>query len=308
MLASGCARLARDDAVLLDAPALEAAVAALELRADAALVVAAADIAHCDQLERAAATAALAAAVVAATREAAVITMGDHAYEKGTREEFAQCYEPTWGRLNAVTYPSPGNHDFETDDGAPYYDYFAHYRRDPAARERGYYAFEIGGWQLLALNSLLPLEAGSAQLSWLEAELGRASGRCTLAYWHHPLASSGWHGLWPLDRGRDTRDAWRALLAHRAELVVNGHEHVYERYAPMSAELERDPDGLRQFIVGTGGGKLKPVLRRRAGSELVWNRTHGILVLVLHPDGYEWAFIGTDGVVRDRSDSVRPCR
>src|SRR5690606_15033689 len=172
VLASGCARLARDDAVLLDAPALEAAVAALELRADAALVVAAADIAHCDQLERAAATAALAAAVVAATREAAVITMGDHAYEKGTRQEFAQCYEPTWGRLNAVTYPSPGNHDFETDDGAPYYDYFAHYRRDPAARERGYYAFEIGGWQLLALNSLLPLEAGSAQLSWLEAELG----------------------------------------------------------------------------------------------------------------------------------------
>lgn len=298
----------------VDAPAprelspaeLRAVTGALALPPNAVIVVAVGDIARCDDLAPAAATAALAAAVIEAADRAAVITMGDHAYERGTREELEHCYGPTWGRFNAITFPSPGNHDAETDDALPYYDYFVRYARDPAARERGYYRFELGGWQLFSLNSLLPFEPGSAQIRWLEAELERTASRCTLAYWHHPLVSSGWHGLWFFDRGRDTRAAWDVLLAHGAELVVNGHDHLYERFAPQDAMLAPRPDGIRQLIVGTGGGELTSPRRRHASSERVVAGTFGILVLALQPDRYDWAFVGTDGAVHDRSrESIR---
>jgi 3',5'-cyclic AMP phosphodiesterase CpdA len=259
-------------------------------------------------LEPAHATAAIAAAVIGAAAQAAVVTMGDHAYERGSREEFERCYEPTWGRFNALTFPSPGNHDLETDGGRPYYDYFIHYRRDPAARARGYYAFELGAWQLLALNSLVPLARGSAQLEWLRQELARAPHRCTLAYWHHPPRSSGWHGLLPWDPGRATIDAWQMLAAHGADIVLNGHDHIYERFEPQGAAGSPEASGIVQFIVGTGGGKAQPVPRRRPSSTYLRRRGHGVLVLALHAESYEWAYVGTDGVIHDRSAAEVPCR
>ncbi|HEY8520691.1 MAG TPA: metallophosphoesterase [Gammaproteobacteria bacterium] len=303
---AGCAAPEERPPPALTEPALAALIDALPLAEATGVVVAVGDIADCQRLEQARATADIAAAVLAAAPDGLVITLGDHAYPNGAREELARCYGPTWGGLNAVTYPSPGNHDYETENAAPYFAYFVHYARDPAARSRGYYAFERFGWHFVSLNSQLPLERGSAQLAWLEAELAHAASECTLAYWHHPLSSSGWHGLSPWDAGRDAADAWARLWAFGAELVVNGHEHFYERFEPQTPDLEPHPRGIRQIIAGTGGAELMPAVRKRRNSVFV-HEGYGVLVLALRPGAYQWAFVGVDGTILDRSPAAMPC-
>lgn len=303
---AGCAAPDERPPPALTEHALAALIAELPLEDAAGVVVAVGDIADCDRLEQAHATAVIAAAVLAAAPDGLVITLGDHAYPDGTRAELERCYGPTWGALNRVTYPSPGNHDFETENGAPYFAYFAYYAREPTARERGYYAFERFGWRFVSLSSLLPLGRGSEQLAWLEAELARAASDCTLAYWHHPLTSSGWHGLSPWDAGRDTADAWSVLMAFGAELVVNGHEHFYERFEPQTPDLEPDPHGIRQIIAGTGGAELMPAVRSRRNSAFV-HEGLGVLVLSLRPGAYQWAFVGVEGRILDRSPAPVPC-
>lgn len=291
----------------LDEASLAAAVAHLGLPDDAAVLIAAGDIARCDVPEPAHATAALVEAIVAAADSAIVVTAGDHAYPRGTPEELERCYGPAWGRFEAITRPSPGNHDYDTDDGAPFYAYFSFFDEHPDLRGNGYYGFRFAGWHVVALNSLIAMDDDSPQLEWLEAELeANADARCTLAYWHHPLHSSGLRSLMPWYRGRRTAPFWEALIAHGADVVINGHEHLYDRFVLLDARGEPAANGIRQFTVGTGGGNLAERAVKRKHREVLY-KGYGVLVLVLEPDAYRYAFVGTDGAVHDASDGWVRC-
>ena len=134
-----------------------------------------------------------------------------------------------------------------------------------------------------------------------------SDAECVLAAWHHPLRSSAFHGYWPWDAGRDTTPFWDVLLRHGADVVLNGHDHVYERFSKLDADGRPSEDGIRQFIVGTGGAGLHPIIRRRAGSDVLLNETYGVLVLTLGAGRYAWAFVGADGAVHDRSESPEAC-
>lgn len=287
--------------------ALEAAVAALDIPADAAVLVGAGDIADCERPEAPAATGTLIRAVLERAPGARVFTAGDHAYPDGTPEQFADCYAPAWGDFNARTAPTPGNHDYRTPGASGYFGFFEIFAAQPGAKPTGYYAFKHGDWLVIALNSLLAVEPDAVQTRWLEALLEERSTECMLAIWHHPLRSSAFHGYLPWDEGRDTRAFWDVLLRHGVDVVLNGHDHVYERFAELDARGRPDDAGIRQFTVGTGGAELHPIVRQRAGSEFLTNETYGVLVLMLRRGQYEWAFVGVDGVVHDRSAAPEMC-
>jgi hypothetical protein len=216
-----------------------------------------------------------------------VFTLGDHAYFRGTRAEFSRCYDPTWGRHRARTRPTPGNHDYETPGAAPYFEYFGA-NAGPAGL--GYYSFDVGAWHVVSLNSNVAADAGSAQAAWLQSDLSASRARCTLAFWHHPLFSGGPSGASP-----QLRHVWRLLYETGAELVLNGHEHYYQRFAPQDPDGRVDPTrGIRQFIVGTGGAVLYP-LPGGMNSEAAASQ-FGVLRLTLQPDVYQWQFVPVSGV------------
>lgn len=217
-----------------------------------------------------------------------VFTVGDHAYRKGRSSEFRYCYAWTWGRHKGRTRPTLGNHDYDTDHGAPYYAYFG-----PRAGTlgQGYYSYDLGAWHIIALNSNLTAEAWSAQERWLREDLTAHRTRCTLAYWHHPVFSSGWHG-----NGHRMKDIWPLLYEFGVDVVINGHDHDYERFAPQDAEGKADPaHGIREFIVGTGGAHLRKFETIQPNSEIRDAATWGVLKLTLHPTSYDWEFIGVPG-------------
>jgi len=216
-----------------------------------------------------------------------VLTLGDNAYPNGTAEEFASCYEPTWGRHKARTRPSAGNHDFNTAGAAGYFGYFGA-AAGPAPQ--GWYSFDYGGWHLVALNSNCAAIGGCGRTSpqglWLEADLDANPSRCTLAYWHHPrFASSSNHGSSIL-----TRELWRILQEHGADVALVGHDHNYERFAPQDADGVADPLGIRQFVVGTGGAGLYAMGAPEPNSEMRDDTSYGVISLDLAPDGYAWQF------------------
>jgi len=256
-------------------------------RADGVVLVGAGDIASCtsDGDE--------ATARVLDGIEGTVFTLGDHAYEAGTPIEFAACYDPSWGRHKARTRPAPGNHDYLTASASGYFDYFG---AAAGQRGKGYYAYRLGGWHVIVLNSNCAevggCEPGSPQERWLRGELTTRPVACTLAYWHHPRFSSG-------PNGSDGTVAafWQALYEHDAEVVLAGHDHLYERFAPQTPSGEPDPTrGIRQFVVGTGGGSQHriegpPV----ANSEVRNDDTFGVLKLTLRPTSYEWQFVPVAG-------------
>jgi hypothetical protein len=250
-------------------------------------VLAAGDIADCRYLHAAnsgaAQTAELIAHELAKDAASIVLTLGDNTYPIGAPSEFSTCYEPTWGRFKARTYPSPGNHDYATRNAAGYYAYFG---AASGPERRGYYSVNFGNWRIISLNSNLKPPESAAQLEWLKAELDRRTAPCTLAYWHHPVYSSGGHG----DSARMTGE-WKALAAANTELVLVAHDHDYERFAPQDGDGKRNTRGVRQFVVGTGGAQLSPFRFRKENSEASDNSTHGILKLVLKDTGYEWEFL-----------------
>jgi hypothetical protein len=217
-----------------------------------------------------------------------VFTTGDNAYPDGTLSNFRERYHPTWGRHKSSTRPSPGNHDHHTEGAAGYRAYFG-----PQA-PGSYYSYDLGGWHLVSLDSELPVEPGSAQYEWLRRDLAASSAACTLAYWHKPRYTSG--------RYRDftfTAPLWRLLYAARAELVLNGHDHNYQRYPRLDPDGNPDPArGLREFVVGTGGAGLYP-LRQDARRESAYDDGHGVLQLTLRPNGYDWRFIPVSGTYSD---------
>ncbi|WP_176738610.1 metallophosphoesterase family protein [Micromonospora pallida] len=215
-------------------------------------------------------------------------------YDKGTPEEFANCYHPTWGRHKARTRPAVGNHEYLTPDAAGYYAYFGA-AAGPAGQ--GWYSYDLadGGWHVVVLNSncshIGGCHAGSAQEQWLRADLAANQARCTVAYWHHPLFTSG-------GRAREeVRPLFQALYDGGAEIVLTGHNHQYERFAPQSPTGVADPArGIRQFVVGTGGRSLQPDFPDVVPNSEVRNGSvHGVLKLTLLPDQYRWRFLPIAG-------------
>jgi hypothetical protein len=223
-----------------------------------------------------------------------VFTAGDNAYVNGTAAEFDRCYGPTWGRFKGRTMPAPGNHEYQLDPAATgYYGYFGAAAGDPA---QGYYDYTLGSWHVIVLNSnCVPAggcEAGSPQEQWLRQVLAATDARCTVAITHHARFSSALaHGsqveLQPL---------WQALYDYGADLVVSGHDHVYERFGPQRPDGVADPlFGLRQFVVGTGGRDHRKFGLPAASSEVREGSTFGVLKLTLHADGYDWQFVPEAG-------------
>ncbi len=228
---------------------------------------------------------------------AAVALLGDGAYRAGSPREYARCYHPTWGRAKERTRPVPGNHDYNTPGAAGYFGYFGAAAGEPGA---GYYAYGLGAWRVVALNSNCAevggCHAGSPQERWLRAELAAHPAACALAYWHHARFSSGAeHG-----GTAEVAPLWRALQDAGAEVVLSGHEHAYERFAPQDADGNADPArGIRQFVVGTGGAEPHAPGAPRPHSEARAAGTAGVLRLRLRPGGYKWRFVAVDGSAVD---------
>ena len=250
---------------------IAAVATALSLLAPAPTLVAAGDIASCRSAgdEQ---TAALVARI-----PGTVAVLGDSVYEHGTAAEFRDCY--SWRRFRGRTRAALGNHEYGSPGARPAKAYF----RLP---DRGYYSYELGAWHVVVLNSSCGpaggCETGSPQQRWLAAELARSTAACTLAYWHHPRFSSGLHGSDPTMAA-----LWSTLARAGADVVLAGHDHHYERFAPIG--------GIRSFVVGTGGRSSYPVLRRLPKSVVVDDRTYGVLRLTLRPAGYDWRFLPVAG-------------
>ncbi len=219
--------------------------------------------------------------------EGTVFTTGDNVYGSGTAEEFRDCYDPSWGRHKARTRPAPGNHDYGTSGAGPYYDYFGA-NAGPAGR--GYYSYDLGTWHVISLNSNVASGAGSAQASWLRSDLADNPGPCTATYWHAPVFSSGAHG-----NNAKMADIWKILDEAGADVVIAGHDHNYERFAPQTFDGKADPNGIRQFVVGTGGKELRPFSDIQANSEVRDSNTAGVLEMTLRQTGYEWRFVPEAG-------------
>lgn len=280
---------------LLGGLALLAAAGPALAFSSAYTVYAAGDIARCKHPDPrwsgAAATARLVQGLLRADDgaglQSAVLTLGDHTYPKGTAAEFERCYGPTWGRFRDRTWPTPGNHEYATPGAAPYFAYFGKRARPEG---RSWYSLRLGSWLVISLDSNLKGAEHAAQIHWLRNELARQKAACTLAFWHHPLYSSGGH----IGPGR-MRDAFALLHAAGAELVLSGHDHDYERFAPQDADGRLDPArGVRQFVVGTGGAYATPFLQFTPHSEVREASYDGVLKLRLLEGAYEWRFLPAD--------------
>jgi acid phosphatase type 7 len=258
-----------------------------------AVFVGAGDIGNCE-LPGAEATAKLLDAI-----PGTVFAAGDNAYFQGTRQDYERCYAPTWGRHKQRTRPVPGNHEYETAGADGYFWYFG---SAAAPATSGFYSYDLGAWHIVALNSNIAMDARSDQLAWLRADLAENRSRCTLAYEHHPLFSSGPNG--PTE---SVRPLWELLYAEGADVVISGHDHLYERFAPQDpvgrADMVR---GIRQFVVGTGGSTLRTIVSLRPNSEVRFS-TWGVLKLTLRSTSYDWEFVPVAGEsFRDSGSDV--CR
>ena len=232
---------------------------------------------------------------------AAVLPLGDNQYYCGGYQAFLQSYDLSWGRVKAITHPVVGNHEYLTSGGtgctsanggaAGHFNYFGAAAGQPG---KGYYSYDIGAWHLIALNSNCGdaggCSSGSPQGQWLEADLAAHSNICTLAYWHIPLFSSGGRA------SSNTQSFWQVLYNHNADLILAGHDHIYERFAPQTPSGTRDTTrGIREFIVGSGGANHTSLATIFANSEVHNVDTYGILKLTLHPTSYDWQFVPEAG-------------
>jgi acid phosphatase type 7 len=227
------------------------------------------------------------AALLDSLQPTAVLTAGDNAYPDGSLAQYNAYYDPTWGRHKDLTFPTPGNHEYLTSGAAGYFSYFGSRAGDP---RKGWYSFDLGSWHLISLNSELDHGVGSEQVTWLTNDLAASGAKCVLAYWHKPRFSAGVYG-----DGSAFRPFWDALYAAGAEVVINGHDHNYQRYAPMTPAGSRDAArGIREFVVGTGG-RSHYDLRADSRREAADATAYGVLKLTLGQSGYEWAFIPEAG-------------
>lgn len=233
----------------------------------------------------------------------AVLTLGDTQYEDGSLTKFQQSFDPSWGRAKNIIRPAVGNHEYLTAGASGYYSYFGAAAGD---KTKGYYSYDIGAWHIIALNSNCSqvggCGAGSPQEQWLKSDLAAHPTMCTLAYWHHPRFSSGQHG------SNTSYDAfWKDLYAAGTEIVLNGHDHDYERFAPQNPSGAADPNGIQQFVVGTGGKNHYAFNATQPNSVVRNPDTYGILKLTLHATSYDWQFVPEPGKTFTDSGTVN-CR
>lgn len=253
-----------------------------------AVVLAAGDIARCE------AGGDEATANLLGEFDGTILTLGDHAYPNGSAKDFADCYDPTWGRYKARTKPVPGNHEYEVDpEATPYFDYFGAAAGEPG---KGYYSYDLGGWHIVALNSMCDEVGGcdgdSPQIRWLRSDLAANGEECTLAYFHHPRFNSGKHGEYE----RRTGPIWEVLYDHDADVVLSAHDHNYQRFAPQDPDGGSDPArGIREFVVGTGGGDRYEIENTVDNSEAYGDGAYGVLKLTLEPGSYAWEFLPVPG-------------
>ena len=218
----------------------------------------------------------------------AVLPLGDVQYDSGTAADFAASYQPSWGRLKAITHPAVGNHEYGSPGAAPYFQYFGGAAGSP---DKGYYSYDLGSWHLIVVNSncaqIGGCSSGSPQEVWLRADLAAHPVQCTLAYWHHPRFSSGQNG-----DAESLDTIWGDLYAAGADVVLNGHDHDYERFAPQNAAGQRDDvAGVREFVVGTGGKNHMSFKAIKPNSELHDTSSFGFLELTLSAGSYAWRFV-----------------
>jgi hypothetical protein len=231
--------------------------------------------------------------------EGTVFTVGDNAYENGTADQFRDCYGPTWGRHLGRTRPAPGNHDWGTRQLAGYLDYFGAAAQGPTGTS--WYSYDLGAWHVIVLDSECAKVDGcgpsSPQGAWLAADLAASDTTCTMAIFHVPRFSSGSeHGNEP-----EMDVFWRPLYAAGVDVIVNGHDHDYERFAPQDPEGREDlSQGIREFVVGTGGVPLREFGTPVANSQLRALVGHGVVAFTLHDAGYGWEFIVAGNAFRDR--------
>ncbi|TCV87421.1 metallophosphoesterase [Sulfurirhabdus autotrophica] len=243
-----------------------------------AIILAAGDVAQC------ATTGAMQTAALIQTLPGTVLALGDLAYPKGSNDNFSQCYEPYWGKFKARTLPAPGNHEYLTPDASGYFEYFG---ERAGKNHTGYYSINIGQWHIVSLNSNIDSGPDSIQAKWLQNDLVNNRNTCILAFWHHPRFSSGKHG-----NSIHMSTLWSILYDHHASIVLAGHDHHYERFAPLNKAGQRDEKhGIRSFVVGTGGAKLYEIESPEPGSEARYNGSWGILQLTLNTDSYGWQYI-----------------
>jgi acid phosphatase type 7 len=222
-----------------------------------------------------------------------IAALGDLAYPVGSADDFAGCYDSSWGLFRSNTRPAAGNHDYATPGAAAYYDYWG---AAAGPRGAGYYSYDLGSWHVVVLNSncrFVSCSAGSPQETWLGSDLARHPTQCTLAYFHHPLFSST-----PGTATPEVQPLWRALYDAGADVVLNGHAHNYQRFAPQTPSGAADPvRGIREFVVGTGGNSHRPAGPPVANQETADDLTFGVLRLMLLDGGYSWRFVPTPGGV-----------
>jgi acid phosphatase type 7 len=210
-----------------------------------------------------------------------VFTAGDNAYDSGTSAQYTNCYQPTWGQYKSKTKPVPGNADYNTSGASGYFNYFGVPK---------YYAYNAGAWRIYALNSEIDASSTSAQVQWLKNDLAANPKKCVLAYWHKPRWSSGVHG-----NNSNVQPLWQALYNAGAELVINGHDHSYERFAQLNANGTALNPGLREIVVGTGGSGHTGFGTILSTSRAHNSSTYGVLKLTLGSDGYNWKFVPISG-------------
>jgi len=210
-----------------------------------------------------------------------VFTVGDNAYPSGTTAEFNDCYNPTWGRHRLRTMPVPGNHEYRTSGASGYFGYF---------NVPSYYAYNLGTWRIYALNSEIDITSTSAQVQWLKADLAANPKQCVLAYWHKPRWSSGKHGSDP-----ESQELWKTFYDAGAEVVLNGHDHDYERFTQMNASGAAVASGLREFVVGVGGAGFYDFINILSTSQVRNANTYGVLKLTLNSSSYTWQFVPIAG-------------
>jgi len=221
-----------------------------------------------------------------------IFTLGDNSYPNGSPASFTNCYGLTWGQFKEQTKPAVGNRDYRTPDARGYFDYFG---KNAGDREKGYYSYNIGSWHVIVLNSNCDYVGGcektSPQGKWLIDDLAESTSACTLAYWHHPLFASNKTG------NSFVKPFWETLYAAGAELVLNGHNHAYERFFPQNPQGEKDLDkGILEIIAGTGGSSLSKTGSIAKNSARQNDKTFGVLKLTLYPERYRWEFIPVEGM------------
>ena len=225
-----------------------------------------------------------------------LLLAGDIAYPSGTMEQYMRCFDPDLGRFKSRSWASPGNHDYETPGATGYFNYFGE-RAGPD--RRGYYAIRESSWQVLMLNSNLPMNRNSPQFEFARHQLTANPARCAMAIMHHPFDTSGPNGPSP-----NQRDLWEMMYGLGVDVVVSGHDHLYERHAPQDSSQKADPArGIRLFIAGTGGATPYARARAATNSEVLLS-VQGLFRMKLEPALYEWEFMDVNGNVLDRGLNI----